>query len=101
MEPVLHRYCDEVLYYHWDPIGVSEVPAARDEYDDYVLAVVRLVMGGATEVEIASHLTEIERSRMALPPNEDRARHTAGILAKWREALADPKRGARLVARCA
>ena len=32
----LHRRTDEVLHYIWDPIGVSGVPTARDEYSGYV-----------------------------------------------------------------
>lgn len=97
---MLGRYCDEVLYYHWDPIGVSEAPAARDEYDSYVPGVVSLVTRGATEEEIAAFLTEIEGSQMGLAPNSERARRAAEILLAWREELADPRNGRRLTSRC-
>ncbi|CAD6563044.1 hypothetical protein ACFQ3P_41525 [Paraburkholderia sabiae] len=32
----LHRRVDEVLFYVWDPIGVANSPAARDEYYGYL-----------------------------------------------------------------
>ena len=32
----LYGRVGEVLHYLWDPIGVSGVPQARDEYDSYV-----------------------------------------------------------------
>jgi len=96
----LARYCDEVLYYHWDPIGVSEMPAARDEYDNYVPAIVSLVTRGATQEEITTHLTDIEMSRMGVKPNEDQASLAARILLAWRAELADPRNGRRITRRC-
>jgi hypothetical protein len=82
------------------PIGVSETPAVRDEYDDYVPAVVALVTRCATEEEITAYLADIEASRMGLTPNEQRPRLTAGVLLAWREELADPRNGRRLTRRC-
>ena len=32
----LGQRIDEVLFYVWDPIGVSDFPAARGEYSSYV-----------------------------------------------------------------
>lgn len=32
----LYRRVDEVLFYVWDPIGVANSPAARDEYYGYL-----------------------------------------------------------------
>jgi hypothetical protein len=32
----LYRRIDEVVHYLWDPIGVSDVPEARDEYHSYL-----------------------------------------------------------------
>lgn len=42
----LSRRVDEVLYYIWDPIGVSEEPFARAEYESYVPKVLELVEKG-------------------------------------------------------
>jgi hypothetical protein len=38
----LRRRVDEVLYYIWDPIGVSDQPYARGEYEGYVPKVLQL-----------------------------------------------------------
>lgn len=42
----LYRRIDEILRNDWDPIGVSGIPEARDEYYDYLPIVFRLVLGG-------------------------------------------------------
>ena len=35
---------DEILYYLWDPIGVSDEPCARGEYSNYVGIITTLVI---------------------------------------------------------
>ena len=49
-----------------DPIGVSDVPEAADEYDRYIGEVYDLLKSGATDKEIARYLIEIETDRMGL-----------------------------------
>jgi hypothetical protein len=51
---------------HWDPIGVSDVPEAADEYDRYLGGVYRLLECHATDEAIASHLRKIEVEWMGL-----------------------------------
>ena len=51
----------------WDPIGVSDVPEAQDEYNAYVGGVYRLLASKASEDEIVEHLFKIERDTMGLP----------------------------------
>ena len=58
----------EILYHVWDPIGVSGVPQARDEYDSYVPLVVQMLMEGKKKEEIARHLHRIEGETMGLSP---------------------------------
>jgi hypothetical protein len=55
-----------VLMSQWDPIGVSDVPEAADEYDGYIGGVYDLLKGGATDKRIADHLRSIEINRMGL-----------------------------------
>ena len=43
---------DRILWEDWDPIGVNDEAAARDEYSSYVPGVVRLVREGADEAQI-------------------------------------------------
>ena len=40
----LGKRIDEVLFYVWDPIGVSEFPAARGEYSSYVETLIEDVL---------------------------------------------------------
>lgn len=39
----LKNRVDEVLFYIWDPIGVSHEPCARWEYKSYIPQVLRLI----------------------------------------------------------
>ena len=43
----LYRRVDEVLHYILDPIGVSGIPQARDEYYSYLPGVFQLVKHNA------------------------------------------------------
>ncbi len=56
-----------ILLQEWDPIGVKDIPEAKDEYDAYVGGVYRLLATGASPQEVAEHLAEIEVTTMELP----------------------------------
>lgn len=60
----------QVLLRDWDPIGVSDLPEAQDEYDSYVGGVYRLLASGASEDEIIEHLYRIESDEMGLSAAE-------------------------------
>ena len=87
----LHRRADEVLHYIWDPIGVSGVPMARDEYSGYVARLVSLVMAGATENVLTDFLSEIRTVGMGLPSSREKDASTAQILLDWKETLESKK----------
>jgi hypothetical protein len=55
-----------ILMTKWDPIGVSDVPEAADEYDSYIDGVCNLLKHGAIDNEIAGYLLRIETERMGL-----------------------------------
>ena len=57
---------DEMLWNSWDPIGVNDAEAARDEYQGYIGGVFRLLEDGAAEQQIAKHLNQIETDNMGL-----------------------------------
>ena len=52
LELELYKRCDEVLHYVWDPIGISDVPEARDEYESYLPTVWRLVITLRREIRL-------------------------------------------------
>ena len=62
----ISRRVGEVMHDLWDPIGVSQEPYARDEYDAYVPVVTGMLMRGAGETEIASYLTRTSTETMGL-----------------------------------
>lgn len=83
----LYNAVDEVLHYIWDPIGVSGVPQARDEYYGYLPHVFSLLRNGASEESIAVYLSEVATDRMGLPANPQRDREVVSILADWKDAI--------------
>lgn len=83
----LEKRVDEVLYYVWDPIGVSSEPYARDEYRGYVGNILNMVQTEKSEELIAQHLCEIESQNMGIAPNKSKAFETAEILKQHKEAI--------------
>jgi hypothetical protein len=55
-----------ILMSKWDPIGVSDVPEAADEYDSYIGDVYELLNCSATDEKIAKYLRWVETERMGL-----------------------------------
>ena len=75
----LYQRTDEVLHYLWDPIHVSGVPQARDEYHSYLPQSFSLVKRCAKSIEIANHLTAIEHDQMGLSTNEQTKKRNVEI----------------------
>jgi|SRR5271165_2779024 len=61
----LKQQIDRILWEVWDPIGVNTI-APRDEYSSYVNRIFELLVSGATDDEIATHLYGIAADRMGL-----------------------------------
>jgi hypothetical protein len=60
----IQRAIADVLLRNWDPIGIKDVPQARDEYDAYVGGVYRLLATEATARELAEHLAHVEAEQL-------------------------------------
>ena len=86
-EAALRRRCDEVLHYVWDPLGVCDVPEARDEYDFYLPEVYSFLQSGATAGAIREYLLRIEQKRMGTEGKLARATEVAEILVAWRDFI--------------
>jgi hypothetical protein len=67
----LYKRIDEILWEEWDPIGVSGIEEARDEYQSYLPGIFALALGRCDVDEIADRLHLIERQTMGLPGNRD------------------------------
>lgn len=77
---------DEVLHFIWDPIGVSGVPEARDEYDSYISPILELLSERKNEKEISAELLSISTGQMGLTKSKHlkkRADQAAETLTRW------------------
>ena len=84
----LYRFVDEILHYIWDPIGVSGIAGAREEYQAYVPEVFRLLLDQGDEQAIADHLGRVATERMGMKPNRIRDLAAARAAVNWRELMA-------------
>jgi hypothetical protein len=62
----------QILLHEWDPIGVSDVPEAHDEYDSYVGGIYRLLASGASEYQVIERLYQLETVSMGLDGGRER-----------------------------
>ena len=82
----LERRIDEVLFYVWDPIGVSDTAAARGEYSSYIMTILKYVLDEDLK-KIASQLAEIESNSMGLAINETKNLEIAELLVDFKYAV--------------
>lgn len=66
-----------ILREQWDPIGIKDEPAARDEYDSYAIEIERMLKVRPTVAGIAQRLQIIETQMMGLEPDRERAQRVA------------------------
>ena len=62
----LYKRIDEILFYKWDPIGISDGDWARDEYQSYLPQVFKLALENSNPEPIANYLTIIRTENMGL-----------------------------------
>ena len=79
------RELRQVLFWRWDPLGVSDYfPNTADEYDGYAPGVVALLRLGVAPDVLADHLDFLEREPMGLPPRDATPRiEVAELLGAW------------------
>ena len=83
----LYRAVDEVLHYVWDPIGVSTIPQARDEYHSYLPNVFGCLRNGESSQSIAAYLNAVTTNRMGLSANAQHDLKVAEILIDWQDSI--------------
>jgi hypothetical protein len=76
------------LLNEWDPIGVSHVHEAHDEYDAYVPDVLRLLASGASTEELFRYLWQLETEHMGLDGDRPATERFAARLLQLRPLLA-------------
>jgi hypothetical protein len=76
----LYRQVDEILWKEWDPLGVNEIPEARDEYYSYIMGIINLLYKGSSANEIAEYLYEVESDTMGMFGNMSSCLKIANLL---------------------
>ena len=74
-----HNLIKKVLLHEWDPIGVSDIPEAQDEYDSYVGGVYKRLISRTKENDLFEYLWNIETDHMGLTGDRQ---HTMNITKK-------------------
>ena len=64
-EQALYQAIDEILWQHWDPIGICSSGGLRNEYETYVPQVFQLALKG-DRGQIADYLFTAAVKRMGL-----------------------------------
>ena len=86
-EAPAYEALDRLLFYEWDPIGVSSNRLLADEYRDFLPEFWALVKGGAPEEEIAEYLGRIEAEQIevetSLQHRLEVARKAVALVAAW------------------
>ena len=82
----LNQRIDEVLYYLWDPIGVSDELCARAEYSSYAMTILKYVLNEDLD-QIADELSKIETDSMGLTSDKDRNLKVAQRLLDYKYAV--------------
>jgi hypothetical protein len=86
-EKGLYRRVDEILFYLWDPIGVCDIPMARDEYQSYLPKVFKLLINDSKDHEVSAYLIKVESGSMGMSSNSKKALEVARLLIETKEAL--------------
>ena len=71
-----HESIRAILLKDWDPIGVADIPEARDEYDSYVGQLYLMLIRHEPRHTLVDHLWRVETEHMGLAGNR---RHTEAI----------------------
>ncbi len=82
----LEQRIDEVLFYVWDPIGVSDYPAARGEYRSYIGTILKLVLT-EDRTKLGLHLDKLQSGSMGLTPNPEKNIEIAEQLIDYKHAV--------------
>jgi len=71
----------ETLLRDGDPIGIQDIPEAKDEYDSYVGPVFMLLEKRSTATEFFQYLWKIETHHMGLTGDREKTERGAATLA--------------------
>jgi hypothetical protein len=77
----------EILLREWDPIGISYIPQAQDEYDSYIPHIYSQIIHNESEQALYDNLRDIEVVRMGLYGDPEQTHKALKSLMKLRESI--------------
>lgn len=83
----LYKRIDEILFYKWDPIGISDTDWPRDEYQSYLPRVFGLALESDKPEPIAEFLGDIATERMGLGASKERDMAIASLILSVKQSL--------------
>lgn len=86
-EMELYKRIDEILFYKWDPIGISDGGWARDEYQSYLPRVFSLALEYEVPEPIAKYLTVVTMESMGLSSAKEHDLSIATIILEIKESI--------------
>lgn len=84
-----YKCIDEILFYKWDPIGISEYACARDEYYSYLPQVFRIAIENDKPGPIAKDLNNIAVVSMGLHSAKNHDLSIAKLILEFKESIED------------
>ncbi len=72
-----------LLMTYWDPIGVSGVPEASDEYDEYLGPLANKLRQGTDARGVCEYLSDIQTERMEIPATPDQLTDVGERVVGW------------------
>ncbi len=82
-----YKRIDEILFYKWDPIGISEGNWARDEYQSYLPQVFKLALENEKPEPIANYLNVVTTENMGLSESKSHDVKIANLILEIKEGI--------------
>jgi len=71
---------DDILFYKWDPIGISNANWPRDEYASYVTDVLHFAVNGTSHQPLAEYLIQLSKEIIERADSKERAQNVAELI---------------------
>jgi hypothetical protein len=82
-----YKRIDEILFYKWDPIGISDSDWPRDEYHSYLPRVFNLALENISPEPIAEYLSIITSENMGLSRAKSHDMAIAKLILEIKEGI--------------
>ena len=81
----LYRRVDEILFYKWDLIGISDTDCPRDEYHMYLPLVFKHALNDRAPDSLTEYLTSVTTEGMGMSANKEHDKAIAKLIFSVKE----------------